>query len=105
MNPRLGPLQFPELPADRMQVVLSVLQQGLRHVVRFAARFLAQRGLESGDRVLEIHQLDDFGLGDPDRVGAHFHTLNEVNTCLGNNSSSSRRLWHTPCSNAKSTKA
>src|SRR6266852_612907 len=91
--------------SSSVQVVLSILQQGLRHIVRVAAGFLAQRGLEGDDRFLQVHQLDDFGLGDPDRVGAHFQTLNEANTCLGNSSSSSRRRWHTPCSNAKSTKA
>jgi hypothetical protein len=54
-----------------MEVVLSILQQGLRHVLRFSARFLEQRGLESGDCLLEVHQLDDFGFGDPEGVGAH----------------------------------
>src|SRR6266702_769022 len=72
VRPGLGADELVELAAGRVQIVLAVLQQRLRHVLSLAARFCTQGRFKGRDRFLEVHQPDDVGLGDPDRVSRHF---------------------------------
>ena len=71
VRPGLGADELAEFCADRVEIVLAVLEQRLVHVQRIATRFLAQRSFQRGDGFLQVHQPDDFRFGDPDGVGAH----------------------------------